>query len=85
MEGLIEFDITAPEDSPQVYEFEIFLEMPTSLDFAVVATDVVDRRAGAAFRSCPGSGTRARGPSCCACAVNTGDATPRWPCSPWCS
>ena len=51
VEGLIEFDITAPEDSPQVYEFEIFLEMPTSLDFAVVATDVVDRRAGAAFRN----------------------------------
>src|SRR5882757_9548463 len=47
--GLIEFDITAPEDKPQVYEFEVFLEMPTSLSFCVVATDVVDRRAGAAF------------------------------------
>lgn len=51
VEGLIEFDITAPEDSPQVYEFEVFLEMPTNLDFAVVATDVVDRRGGAAFRN----------------------------------
>ncbi|WP_417747021.1 DUF1592 domain-containing protein [Rosistilla oblonga] len=51
VDGLIEFDITAPEDSPQVYEFEVFLEMPTSLHFCVVATDVVDRRAGAAFRN----------------------------------
>jgi hypothetical protein len=50
VDGLIEFDITAPEDSPQVYEFEVFLEMPMSLDFCVVATNVVDRRAGAAFR-----------------------------------
>lgn len=51
VDGLIEFDITASEDKPQVYEFEVFLEMPTSLDFCVVATDVVDRRAGAAFRN----------------------------------
>ncbi|MDF1814796.1 MAG: DUF1592 domain-containing protein [Verrucomicrobiales bacterium] len=51
VEGIIEFDITAPEDSPQVYEFEVFLEMPAQLHFAVVATDVVDRRAGAAFRN----------------------------------
>ena len=50
VDGLIEFDITAPEDKPQVYEFEVFLEMPASLDFCVVATDVVDRRQGAAFR-----------------------------------
>ena len=49
--GLIEFDLTAPEDRPQVYEFELFLEMPASLDFCVVATDVVDRRQGAAFRN----------------------------------
>lgn len=49
--GLIEFDITAPEDKPQVYEFEVFLEMPAVLHFAVVATDVVDRRSGAAFRN----------------------------------
>jgi hypothetical protein len=51
VDGLIEFDITASEDSPQVYEFEVFLEMPTQLHFAVVATDVVDRRGGAAFRN----------------------------------
>ena len=51
VEGLIEFDITAPEDNPQVYEFEVFLEMPAQLHFAVVATDGVDRRGGAAFRN----------------------------------
>ena len=51
VDGLIELDITAPEDKPQVYEFEIFLEMPTQLHFAVVATDVIDRRQGAAFRN----------------------------------
>lgn len=51
VDGLIEFDITATEDSPQIYEFEVFLEMPTQLHFAVVATDVVDRRGGAAFRN----------------------------------
>ena len=51
VDGLIEFDITAPEDSPQVYEFEVFLEMPTTLHFCVVATDGVDRRGGAAFRN----------------------------------
>ena len=39
----------------QVYEFEVFLEMPTTLDFCVVATDVVDRRASAAFRGALGS------------------------------
>ena len=50
VDGLIEMDITAPEDEPQVYEFEIFLEMPTQLHFAVVATDVIDRRGGGAFR-----------------------------------
>ncbi|MEY4482794.1 MAG: hypothetical protein RL693_246 [Verrucomicrobiota bacterium] len=51
VDGLIEFDLTAPEDKPQVYEFEVFLEMPATLEFCVVATDVVDRRAGAAFRN----------------------------------
>ncbi len=55
VDGLIEFDLTAPEDKPQVYEFEVFLEMPASLDFCVVATDVVDRRSGAAFRNALGS------------------------------
>lgn len=55
VDGLIEFDLTAPEDKPQVYEFEVFLEMPVTLDFCVVATDVVDRRQGAAFRNALGS------------------------------
>lgn len=55
VDALVEFDITAPEDKPQVFEFEVFLEMPLSLDFCVVATDVVDRRAGAAFRNALGS------------------------------
>jgi len=50
VEALCEFDITSPEDKPGIYEFEVFLEMPASLDFCVVATNVVDRRAGAAFR-----------------------------------
>jgi mono/diheme cytochrome c family protein len=49
--GLIEFDITASEDAPKVYEFEVVLEMPATLHFNVVATDVVDRRSGAAFRN----------------------------------
>ncbi len=39
--GLIEFDITAPEDNPEIYEFEVLLEMPTNLYFEVVATDRV--------------------------------------------
>jgi mono/diheme cytochrome c family protein len=39
VEGLIEFDVTAPEDGPQVYEFDVFLEMPTTLVFSVVAAD----------------------------------------------
>jgi len=56
VDGLIEFDLTAPEDKPQVYEFEVFLEMPATLDFCVVATDVVDRRQGAAFRGALGGG-----------------------------
>jgi hypothetical protein len=55
VEGLVEFDLTADEDHPQVHEFEVFLEMPLSLEFCVVATDVVDRRAGAAFRNALGS------------------------------
>jgi len=56
VDGLIEFDLTAPENRPQIYEFEVFLEMPATLDFCVVATDVVDRRKGAAFRNALNSG-----------------------------
>jgi mono/diheme cytochrome c family protein len=50
VDGLIEFDVTAAEDSPEVYEFEVMLEMPANLGFCVVATDMVDDRAGSAFR-----------------------------------
>lgn len=57
VDGMIEFDITASEDQPQIYEFEVFLEMPTQLHFCVVATDGVDRRGGAAFRNALTSGS----------------------------
>jgi hypothetical protein len=40
-EGRIGFDITAPEDSPEVYEAELSLEMPKTLGFSVVASDEV--------------------------------------------
>jgi hypothetical protein len=36
--NLIELDITAPEDSPQIYEAELFLEMPTGMGWSVVST-----------------------------------------------
>ncbi|MEY2598121.1 MAG: hypothetical protein RLZZ142_380, partial [Verrucomicrobiota bacterium] len=49
--ALFETDITAPEDRPEIYEFEVSLEMPASLDFCVVATNTVDRRSGAAYRN----------------------------------
>ena len=50
VDGLIEFDITAPEDSPQVYEFEVFLEMPDDLHFAWWPP-WCGQRGGAAFRN----------------------------------
>jgi hypothetical protein len=34
----IELDITAPEDSPQIYEAEVFLETPTGWGWKVVST-----------------------------------------------
>ncbi len=37
--GLVEFDITAPEDHPQVYEFEVYVEMPARFYFQVVSSD----------------------------------------------
>ena len=37
VDGLIEFDVTASEDSPEVYGFEVLLEMPTTLHFDVVS------------------------------------------------
>jgi mono/diheme cytochrome c family protein len=50
-EGLIELDILAPEDQPETYEFEVFLEMPANLHFNVVATDIIDRQKGAHYRN----------------------------------
>lgn len=50
-EGLIELDVLAPEDAPEISEFEVFLEMPSSLHFNVVATDIIDRRKGAHYRN----------------------------------
>jgi mono/diheme cytochrome c family protein len=50
-EGLIELDILAPEDAPEIYEFEVFLEMPADLHFNVVATDIIDRQKGAHYRN----------------------------------
>jgi hypothetical protein len=50
--GLIEFDITAPEDKPEIYEFEVLLEMPTNLYFEMVATEgIFTERSGGAFKS----------------------------------
>jgi mono/diheme cytochrome c family protein len=50
-EGLIELDILAPEDEPEIYEFEVFLEMPATLHFNVVVTDIIDRQKGAHYRN----------------------------------
>jgi cytochrome c553 len=55
--SLIEFDINAAEDSPKVYVFDVYLDMPATLHFSVVATEGVDRRSGAAFRNVLGSRT----------------------------
>ena len=40
-ERLIGIDITAPEDSPEVYETELSLEMPVRLGFSVMASNEV--------------------------------------------
>ena len=50
-EGLIELDILGTEDKPEIVEFEVFLEMPTSLNFRVVAPNSIDRRKGAHYRN----------------------------------
>ncbi len=52
----VEFDITAPEDHPKVYEFEMYLDMPSTLQWTVVATNSIDRRAGGAFRGALSNG-----------------------------
>ena len=50
-EGLIEIDVVAPEDEPEVIEFEVFLEMPLNLDFNLISTSVIDRRKGGHYRN----------------------------------
>ena len=50
-EGLIEMDILAPEDEPQIIGFEVFLEMPTNLEFRVVTSNIIDRRKGGHYRN----------------------------------
>ncbi len=50
-EGLIELDVLAPEDDPEIIEFEVFLEMPASLDFNVVVTDIISRAKGGHHRN----------------------------------
>ena len=50
-EGLIELDILGTEDKPEIVEFEVFLEMPTSLNFRIVAPNSIDRRKGAHYRN----------------------------------
>ncbi len=50
-EGLIELDIVAPEDEPEIVEFEVFLEMPASLDFNVVVSDIISRDKGGHHRN----------------------------------
>ena len=50
-EGLIELDVLGTEDKPEIVEFEVFLEMPTSLNFRVVAPNSIDRRKGAHYRN----------------------------------
>ena len=50
-EGLIELDVLGTEEKPEIVEFEVFLEMPTSLNFRVVAPNSIDRRKGAHYRN----------------------------------
>ncbi len=50
-EGLVELDILATEDEPEIIEFEVFLEMPTTLVMNVVATDIISRAKGGHHRN----------------------------------
>ncbi|MDF1850785.1 MAG: DUF1592 domain-containing protein [Verrucomicrobiales bacterium] len=50
-EGLIELDILASEDEPEIIKFEAFLEMPTDLDFNLIASNEIDRRKGGHYRN----------------------------------
>lgn len=50
-EGLIELDVLGSEDKPEVIEFEVFIEMPVSLEFNLVGSNIIDRRKGAHYRN----------------------------------
>lgn len=56
-EGLVELDILAAEDEPEIIEFEVFLEMPTELDFNVVVSDIISRDKGGHHRNILSSDT----------------------------
>lgn len=50
VDDTIAFDVTAPEDGPEVYEVDILLERPVELHFDVVNTEEIPRdRKGGAF------------------------------------
>ena len=51
LEDTIQFDITAPEDEPEIYEVEVFLEEPTHFSFDVIAPRAYDIRGGKKFKS----------------------------------
>ena len=51
LEDTIQFDITAPEDAPEIYEVEVFLEEPTYFSFDVIAPMAYDIQGGKKFKS----------------------------------
>ena len=51
LEDTIQFDITAPEDEPKIYEVEVFLEEPTHFSFDVIAPMAYDIQGGKKFKS----------------------------------
>ena len=51
LEDTIQFDITAPEDEPEIYEVEVLLEKPTQFSFDVIAPRAYDIRGGKHFKS----------------------------------
>ena len=56
LNSVIELDVTAAEDSPGIYEAEVFLEMPITLHFDVVSTTGINgQRQGGRFNRAVGS------------------------------
>jgi len=56
LDSVLDFDVIAPEDSPEIYEAEVFLEMPIALRFDVVSTTGIDgRQRGGRFNRAVGS------------------------------